>query len=871
MRRGIQPVALRVPGSVDRTGKVATGKEPCVWGWQTITYTEDQAATLASRFGINHALSKTLALDFDAKGGTTAKHKAKVLAKRAAHHAGHADWQPIYDSIIAAKTTDTPGDGFHSSYQNDGAELRSPSGILPSEDLGSDELYDGIDLRAGYLDPETGKPIGAGQTVAPSSVIMANKITGRTTYEGNLLPVAKWPKLHPDLLSWLLHITSRPKRVRDSASDGEADVEGWVAPLKPEEIDARVAKLVDDLVAKGKDPARFGWLVDRAKARLAEGYRQECEPNDPITHILAAYLHARNDARGRERIGHMRPLKLWGRRTGHRAVARAIARCWLEQHPKYNEGEFDTQYASLSELESAIGLGSVIDSGAARRKQWVCDPGMRAQDAVRVEAFLSALERDPAFAGLGPVIDVVRRMEFAPGAKWPTIKAPATLAMLPGAVPTMPDELPEKSKVAGEVASETDVRFLPFTNASGDLMHFDLRHRAVLKTNALKAVCKKGVYTDYMASLQAGATIYKGLTIDLAKPFGAIIGGKINTFEGFQVTARAGADDKLLVNFIWEVIAGKDRELFKYVMRWIAWKWQNKAKPTEVALVLQSESEGTGKSTLGVLLTRLFDGAAAKISDPRHLVGGFNGHLGGAAFVQVEEALFAGDPRHRGPLYDMIVNRTIRVEKKFVDSIEVLNTLAMLMCTNSEWAVPAGKDARRFAVIAVTTVRRGDVAYWTALHSALEDDAVIAAFAARLEAMNLGAWHPRQDIPKTAALMEQKLRSGDNSAEGFLRRCLERGRIHDPIAGVQICTGDWWAGPLEMDGKAFDALVDAIARATKSRGQDKGRIGKLLVTMLGASTRRVGKSQQTIRTIPMLEAARDAFAAAMGGEIAWGD
>jgi hypothetical protein len=62
------------------------------------------------------------------------------------------------------------------------------------------------------------------------------------------------------------------------------------------------------------------------------------------------------------------------------------------------------------------------------------------------------------------------------------------------------------------------------------------------------------------------------------------------------------------------------------------------------------------------------------------------------------------------------------------------------------WVIPAGRYERRYAALAISTVKRGDKAYFRALHQQIGDGGAKAMFY-DLRMMDLGDWHPR-DIPE---------------------------------------------------------------------------------------------------------------------------
>src|SRR5262245_51159105 len=106
----------------------------------------------------------------------------------------------------------------------------------------------------------------------------------------------------------------------------------------------------------------------------------------------------------------------------------------------------------------------------------------------------------------------------------------------------------------------------------------------------------------------------------------------------------------------------------------------------------------------------------------------------------------------------MITEPTLPIEKKGIDVFEVLNALKIIIASNEDWVIPAGIDERRFAMFNVAETYKQNKEYFTALYAEI-DEGGIAAMMYDLLNMDLKEWHPRDDVPKTAALHEQQLHS----------------------------------------------------------------------------------------------------------------
>ncbi len=237
----------------------------------------------------------------------------------------------------------------------------------------------------------------------------------------------------------------------------------------------------------------------------------------------------------------------------------------------------------------------------------------------------------------------------------------------------------------------------------------------------------------------------------------------------------------LLKNHLLNVLANGNRDHAVYIYRWLAWKFQNPGKRPEVALVFRS-LEGTGKSMFFEVVAEIFGSHARIVSNPRHTTGNFNAHMRGACFLVGEEAFFAGDKAGRGVLYNNITARALMIELKGIDVVAEPNRLGHVYLTNHKWAVPAGENARRFAVFDCSNDHAKDMepdfarkAYFDALAAEIDNGGAAAMLNEMLN-YDLKGWHPRDDVPRTAALQEQKALSLEPLDRWWLH-VLQRGRL----------------------------------------------------------------------------------------------
>jgi hypothetical protein len=167
------------------------------------------------------------------------------------------------------------------------------------------------------------------------------------------------------------------------------------------------------------------------------------------------------------------------------------------------------------------------------------------------------------------------------------------------------------------------------------------------------------------------------------------------------------------------------------------------------------------------------------ISEGKHLVGAFSGHLHHLAFLFVDEAFWAGDVKAEGRLKVLITENTFTIEPKYFSPFEIRNLLHILMSSNSDWVVPAGKDARRYAVFEVSDKRIDDFEYFDRLNAELNRGGIEAMLYDLLH-IDLRGWHPKM-VYKTKALIDQKAHSL-RGLDAWIEGMLQEGRLPIPLS-----------------------------------------------------------------------------------------
>jgi len=246
-----------------------------------------------------------------------------------------------------------------------------------------------------------------------------------------------------------------------------------------------------------------------------------------------------------------------------------------------------------------------------------------------------------------------------------------------------------------------------------------------------------------------------------------------NTWRGFSVEPQQNDDLlKPIYYHMREVVCGGHQDLYDYFINWIAYTVQHPDKPAGAAIVLRGE-KGSGKGTVGHFLKSLWGNHGLHISNAKHLIGNFNAHLADVCFLFADEAFYSGDKQHEGVLKSLVTEPCVTIERKGIDAISQPNYLKILMATNSNYAVPASRDERRYCVMDVAPAHIGDRVYFNELYAACESRAVQSAFLYAMQNHDLTGWHTG-DIPESVGLREQRYHSL-GSVQKWLVDCLNKG------------------------------------------------------------------------------------------------
>ncbi|MBO6857579.1 primase-helicase family protein [Roseibium sp.] len=336
----------------------------------------------------------------------------------------------------------------------------------------------------------------------------------------------------------------------------------------------------------------------------------------------------------------------------------------------------------------------------------------------------------------------------------------------------------------------------------------------------------------------------------------------LNLWQGFSYRpdARAGSwsvlKDHMLTN-----ICNEDTELFRWVFAWFAHMLQRPRERPGTALVIRGLM-GTGKSIMGEVMGSLIAPHFFQVDDPRYITGQFNAHMSACLLLQAEEAVWAGDKVAEGRLKGLITSKTQMIESKGVDPYRLDNFVRIMMTSNEDWVVPAGKDERRYCVLDCAPNAKENHGYFGEMMAELEEGGR-QALLADLLAFDLNSVNLRQ-IPRTGALLQQKLRSLDSVDQFFFERLYE---------GTLLKADDsWQPGGSIIKQILYEEYLASADKVGIKRRADLNQFGKSLLKLIPGipeARPRDGGTRKRVYIFPSLEECRRSFEEAVGQAVDW--
>ncbi|MGH6847809.1 MAG: primase-helicase family protein [Methylocella sp.] len=351
-----------------------------------------------------------------------------------------------------------------------------------------------------------------------------------------------------------------------------------------------------------------------------------------------------------------------------------------------------------------------------------------------------------------------------------------------------------------------------------------------------------------------------------------------NLWRGFScVPDRAPPDERRLKyktfrdHLFTNICCGNQRD-FDWLFAWFAHMVQRPRERIGTGVALRGVM-GAGKTKIGEVFGSLFLSHYFLVDDPRYVTGQFNAHMASCLLLHVDEGFWAGDKAAEGRLKGLVTASKQMIEAKGVDPIRLDNFVRLFFTSNANWVIPAALDERRFCVLDVAQDVAQRHEYFAEMDREL-DNGGREALLADLLTYDLdapGAPNLRI-IPKTAALLEQKLRSLDPVESWWFERLTDgattrRSSIWNRLISVDVLFDDF-VHMAEKIGVRRKAEKTSFGMQLRKLVPGIARVYRTIPVELGDGTHVMRR--QWCLDLPSLDECRAAFDTAAGQSVDWG-
>lgn len=337
--------------------------------------------------------------------------------------------------------------------------------------------------------------------------------------------------------------------------------------------------------------------------------------------------------------------------------------------------------------------------------------------------------------------------------------------------------------------------------------------------------------------------------------------GYLNLWRGFGVTPSTEGTWAIFRDHLLNNVCRGEQALFDWAFAWFAHIVQRPRERVGTALVLRGRM-GSGKTKVGEVIGSILPAHYFQVDDPRYITGQFNAHMASCLLLQAEEAVWAGDKHAEGRLKGLITSELQMIESKGIDPIRIRNFVRVMMTSNEEWVVPAGMDERRFCVLDVDPRCAQNHDYFAEMQAEL-DAGGLERLLHDLLNFDLSSVNLRQ-IPRTKALLEQKVRSLDPLDSWWLTRLMD---------GSPTRKMSEWQEMVTIEALYADYLHTADDIGV-GRKRDRATFGARLFKLApGLRKRRAPRIESEVRPwcyeLPPLDGCRASFETLFGQYIDW--
>jgi len=247
---------------------------------------------------------------------------------------------------------------------------------------------------------------------------------------------------------------------------------------------------------------------------------------------------------------------------------------------------------------------------------------------------------------------------------------------------------------------EAVARFVPLDDGTGKYL-FDTWTNKVAHKDQMLALLPAGVRGDDVKRhpewISRGAYYLDQVGFD---PAGTDKNVKLNTWMGWELTPQEGECQKILKTLLH--LCGNEensREIFLWILKWMAYPLQNPGAKMGSALILHGP-QGTGKSLIFRTLASIY-GRYSTVIGNRAIEDKFNSDWSDSKlFILAEEVATSADKWNiKNELKELVSGETVRINPKNIAAYEQKNQMNIVYLSNEDMPLPIENDDRRHLVV----------------------------------------------------------------------------------------------------------------------------------------------------------------------------
>lgn len=233
------------------------------------------------------------------------------------------------------------------------------------------------------------------------------------------------------------------------------------------------------------------------------------------------------------------------------------------------------------------------------------------------------------------------------------------------------------------------------------------------------------------------------------------LSNEASLFQGFAYSRMKSSYDSTAVETFQNIlmaICGDDKNIYTYVLKTFAHMIQKPFEKTGVCIIFSSKTQGTGKDTIMLWVSKILGNHVAHYTDDDMFWNQYDTRKEGSIMMYLEEAGSAANKAKANALKARITCDDITVNPKGLKAYTVPNIARYFMTTNEVCPVKFEESDRRFLIITpssrLASSSTGDFGFWDNVYKHFNTDAWIWSVGTFLETLDISGWNPRQ-FPET--------------------------------------------------------------------------------------------------------------------------